>query len=214
MKFVAANAPREVVTAVRQKGLSSLPADQAAHLPPSIDAGSDEHMTFFKASFDDGDAMHGGMTDAAWKGMLAAQATWDGAMAWNAVKAFEQVASDPQSVVVVLVGSGHVAYGLGIERQARAYFHEPIASVIGMPIADEHGRDSGRPRVVRELHLGHRRARRTPPGPRWASRRGPRRTGAGRSSTSRRTRPPRRLASPSAISSSRSTKRRSTTGRR
>ena len=96
-------------------------------------------MTFFKASFDDDDAMHGGMTDAAWKGMLAAQATWDGAMAWNAVKAFEQVASDPQSVVVVLVGSGHVAYGLGIERQARAYFHEPIASVIGMPIADEHG---------------------------------------------------------------------------
>jgi membrane-associated protease RseP (regulator of RpoE activity) len=71
--------------------------------------------------------------------MLAAQATWDGAMAWNAVKAFEQVASDPQSVVVVLVGSGHVAYGLGIERQAGAYFHEPIASVIGMPIADEHG---------------------------------------------------------------------------
>ena len=139
MKFVAANAPREVVTAVRQKGLASLPADQAAHLPPSIDTSSDEHMTFFKASFDDDDAMHGGMTDAAWTGMLAAQATWDGAMAWNAVKAFERAASDPQSVVVVLVGSGHVAYGLGIERQARAYFHEPIASVIGMPIADEHG---------------------------------------------------------------------------
>ncbi len=155
MKFVAANAPREVVTAVRQKGLSSLPADQAAHLPPSIDTSSDEHMTFFKASFDDDDAMHGGMTDAAWKGMLAAQATWDGAMAWNAVKAFEQVASDPQSVVVVLVGSGHVAYGLGIERQARAYFHEPIASVIGMPIADEHGPIPVVRALVRELHLGH-----------------------------------------------------------
>jgi predicted metalloprotease with PDZ domain len=39
----------------------------------------------------------------------------------------------------VLVGSGHVAYGLGIERQARGYFKEPIASVIGMPIADDKG---------------------------------------------------------------------------
>src|SRR5262245_35200249 len=77
LKFTAANAPRELVAAVRQKGLSSLPADQAAHLPPSIDVSSDEHMTFFKASFDQDDAMHGGMTDAAWKGMLAAQATWD-----------------------------------------------------------------------------------------------------------------------------------------
>lgn len=139
MKFVAANAPREIVTAVRVKGLSSLPADQAAHVPPSIDNSSDEHMTFFKASFDEYDAMHGGMTDEAWKSMLNAQETWDGVMAWNAVKAFEQVASDPQSVVLVLVGSGHVAYGLGIERQARGYFKEPIASVIGMPIADDKG---------------------------------------------------------------------------
>ena len=69
MKFVAANAPREVVA--RQSGRKASPACPpiAAHLPPSIgQPGSDEHMTFFKASFDDDDAMHGGMTDAAWKG--------------------------------------------------------------------------------------------------------------------------------------------------
>ena len=131
IRVVAANAPSELVTAVRQKGL--------AHLPPRIDVTSDEHLAFFKASFDEGDTMHGGMTDAAWTSMLAAQATWDGAMAWNAVKALEGLGADPKAVVVVLVGDGHVAYGLGIERQARAYFHEPIASIIGMPIADEHG---------------------------------------------------------------------------
>jgi uncharacterized iron-regulated protein len=136
---VAVNAPRDVVTAVRQKGLASLPADQSAHFPPRIDVSSADHMTFFKASFDEGDAMHGGMTDAAWTGMLSAQATWDGTMAWNAVKALERVGSDPAAAVVVLVGSGHVAYGLGIERQARTYFTAPIASVIAMPIADDHG---------------------------------------------------------------------------
>lgn len=137
--LVAANAPREVVTAVRQKGLASLPADQAGHLPPRIDADSEEHLAFFKASFDDGDTMHGGMTDAAWKSMLSAQATWDGAMAWNAVKALDPLAGDPKGVVVLLAGSGHVAYGLGVARQARLYFHDPIATIIAMPIADEKG---------------------------------------------------------------------------
>jgi uncharacterized iron-regulated protein len=137
--FVAANAPRDVVTAVRQKGLASLPADQSAHFPPAIDVSSAEHMTFFKASFDEGDPMHGGMTDAAWTAMLSAQATWDGTMGWNAVKTLERLGNDPKAAVVVLVGSGHVAYGLGIERQARTYFSEPIASVIAMPIADDKG---------------------------------------------------------------------------
>src|SRR4029077_17262224 len=118
------NAPRDVVTAVRQKGLTSLPADQAGHLPPRIDTDSDEHLAFFKASFDDSDTMHGAMTDAAWKSMLSAQATWDGAMAWNAVKALEPLAGDPKGVVVLLAGSGHVAYGLGVARQARLYFHD------------------------------------------------------------------------------------------
>ena len=81
--------------------------------------------------------MHGDMTDAAWTAMLSAQATWDGTMAWNAVKALERLGDDPKAAVVVLVGSGHVAYGLGIERQARTYFADPIASVIPMPIADD-----------------------------------------------------------------------------
>ena len=95
--FVAVNAPRDVVTAVRQKGLASLPADQSAHFPPTIDVSSADHMTFFKASFDEGDAMHGGMTDAAWTAMLSAQATWDGTMAWNAVKALERLGDDPKA---------------------------------------------------------------------------------------------------------------------
>jgi hypothetical protein len=70
--------------------------------------------------------------------MLAAQATWDAAMAWNAARALER-AHDPAAVVVVLAGSGHVGYGLGIERQARAWFNAPIASVMPVPVADDHG---------------------------------------------------------------------------
>ena len=76
-------------TAVRQKGIANLSPEQAARMPPKVDTDSAEHLAFFKASFGDGDALHGGMTDEAWKGMLAAQATWDAAMAWNAVQALE-----------------------------------------------------------------------------------------------------------------------------
>jgi S1-C subfamily serine protease len=59
-------------------------------------------------------------------------------MAWNAVQALKG-ATDANTIMVVLVGSGHVAYGLGIERQARAWFDGAVASVIAVPMADDTG---------------------------------------------------------------------------
>jgi S1-C subfamily serine protease len=40
---------------------------------------------------------------------------------------------------VVLLGSGHVAYGLGAPRQAASYGSVPMATVIVVPVADEDG---------------------------------------------------------------------------
>ena len=73
-----------------------------------------------------------GMTEDAWKSMAASQATWDGAMAWYSLKALERH-PDPKSIVVILVGSGHVIYGVGIEQQLRAWFKGGIASIV--PVA-------------------------------------------------------------------------------
>ena len=140
--LLAANAPRELVRAVRQQGIAGLSAEQAARMPPAVDTDNADHLALFKAQLGGGDSLHGGMTDEAWKGMLAAQATWDAAMAWNAVRALE-AADDPAAIVVVLVGSGHVAYGLGIERQARAWFDGPVSSVIAVPLADDEGAPTG-----------------------------------------------------------------------
>jgi hypothetical protein len=134
----AVNTPREVVNAVRRKGVANLTPEEAALVPPRIDTDDAEHMTLFKASFDEGDMMHGGMSDEAWKGMLAAQATWDASMGFNAVKVLTQ-APQAGAIMVVLVGSGHVAYGLGIERQARNWFDGRIASVIPVPVEDSDG---------------------------------------------------------------------------
>jgi S1-C subfamily serine protease len=48
--------------------------------------------------------------------------------------------------MVVLLGSGHVAFGLGVTRQARAATSRGMATVIPMPILDEDGKPA-RPRA-------------------------------------------------------------------
>jgi len=134
-RFFAVNAPREVISAVRKKGRDKLTPDEAAHLPAKIDTSSDEHRRLFRAYFGEGESTHA-MSDAALEGMFQAQCAWDATMAWNALKALE-AEHDPNAVMVVLLGSGHVAFGLGAPRQAASYAAVPIATVIPVPMTDE-----------------------------------------------------------------------------
>ncbi len=140
VRMFAVNTPREVVAAVRKKGLANLTPEEAAHIPKGIDVDSADYMAFFKATFaDETGPVHGaGMSDEMWKNMLGAQATWDATMGFNAVQALQR-ANDPKAIMVVLVGSGHVAYGLGIERQARHWFDGRITSIIPVPAATAAG---------------------------------------------------------------------------
>jgi len=136
----AVNVPRELVSGVRKKGFDGLTAEQKALLPPRIDTENADHLRLLKAFFGDEGGMHSAsMPEAMWQGMFRAQCTWDAAMAWNAVKALEK-AKDPNAVMVVLIGSGHVAYGLGAERQAKLWFDGGTASVIPIPALDEKDR--------------------------------------------------------------------------
>lgn len=140
VRMFAVNAPREVVNAVRVKGFESLTPEEAAHIPRKVDTSSPELRTLFKSHFDADDPLHSGMTEEQWDSMIAAQATWDAAMAHNALKALRE-RGGPDTVMVVLAGSGHVAYGVGIERQAAAQgFKGRIASVIPVSVADLEGR--------------------------------------------------------------------------
>ena len=138
--MVAVNTPREVVAAVRRKGLANLTPEEAAHIPREIDSDNADHMLFFKTTFEGEEGpVHGqNMPEEMWKNMLSAQATWDATMAHNAVQALKRDA-DPNAIMVVLVGSGHVAYGLGIERQARRFFDGGISSIIPLAVADSDG---------------------------------------------------------------------------
>jgi uncharacterized iron-regulated protein len=136
LPLVALNTPREVIAAVRTKGLRNLPPDQAAHMPPEIDTASSDHRRLFRAFLEDAGGVHAAsMSEAEADAMFAAQCAWDAGMAHHAVQAL--TGRGESAVVVVLAGTGHVAYGLGIARQAARWFDGRLVSVMPVPIVDD-----------------------------------------------------------------------------
>ncbi len=144
LPLVAVNAPREVVSAVRKKGLEGLTAEEAAHLPARIDTDSAEGMRLFRAELEGDGGMHASMSEEEWKGMFAAQCAWDATFAHNAVSALRKVENDPRAILVLLVGSGHVRYGLGAQRQAAQAFSGRMASLVPVPVRDDKGKPVAR----------------------------------------------------------------------
>ncbi len=136
IRLYAINTPRAVVTAVRKKGFSELTEEEASHLPGDVDISSKDHQRLYRAYFDEDDALH--MTDEVLEGMYRAQATWDATMGWNAVKALNEHGG-PDAIMVVLIGAGHVTFGLGSERQVAPYYEGKIASLIPVPVTDSDG---------------------------------------------------------------------------
>ena len=137
LEIYALNTPREVVRAVRQKGFDELTDDQREHVPKQIDTDSEEHVTLFKAIFaEDADSdFHASLPEAQLRAMFNAQCTWDATMGFNAVKALREH-DDPKVILVVMVGAGHLAYDLGIQRQVQQWYDGRVASVIPIPVGD------------------------------------------------------------------------------
>lgn len=129
LKMVGINAPREVVKTVRTQGFDALQDDDREHIPESIDTTNDEHRRLFRAYFEDDDTIHMQLSNEQWEGMFRAQTTWDAVMGWNAAQAVKRHGG-PNAIIVVLIGAGHVTYGLGAERQIRPRYDGGIASVV------------------------------------------------------------------------------------
>ena len=135
----ALNTPRETIKAVREKGLENLSPQEAERVPARVDTENEEHFRLFQAFFAAGeDQFHSSMSEGQWRGMFAAQCTWDATMAHNSVRALERHGGE-SAIMVVLIGSGHVAYGLGIQRQAAQWFDGTMAALLPIPVADEEG---------------------------------------------------------------------------
>jgi uncharacterized iron-regulated protein len=132
------NAPRDVIKAVRTDGFEGLTDEDLEHLPTSVDTSDDEHRELFRAYFEDDDSLHMAISDEQWEGMFRAQNTWDAVMGWNAAQAVRRNGS-PETIIVVLIGAGHVTYGLGAERQIRPRYDGGIASIVPVQVLDADG---------------------------------------------------------------------------
>jgi uncharacterized iron-regulated protein len=143
LRMVAVNSPREVVRRVRASGFGELSPEEAAHFPPKLAPDSEEHQRMYRAFFASDDALH--MNAEALQGLYRAQVAWDATMGWNALQALEQDGRK-DAIVVVLIGAGHVTYGLGSERQIAPHFKGRIASLIPVPVG-QGGAEAGRVRA-------------------------------------------------------------------
>jgi uncharacterized iron-regulated protein len=130
----AVNSPRPVVKSVRTKGFQNLTPEEAAHLPPNLAADEVEHQEMYRAFFDKNDVLH--MNNDELAGLYRAQTLWDATMGWNALQALQQHGG-PKAIMVVLIGAGHVAFGLGAERQIQSHYKGQISSLVPVPVVDD-----------------------------------------------------------------------------
>ncbi len=105
----ALNAPRELVRAVRQKGLDKLSADELRQLP-DLDLGDTLHREWFHGVFASGGHP---VTASEVDAFYMAQVVWDESMADGAARAL----ADGAEQVIVIAGAGHVARGRGIPQR-------------------------------------------------------------------------------------------------
>ena len=132
------NVPRDLVSQVRKEGFESLSDDDRKRLPPEIQPADDSYRRLFLSYFDDDSGMHG-MEGEMLEGFLNAQSSWDASMAWSAVQVLQHASQkqDGSTILVVLVGSGHVAYGYGVQRQAEPWLDGKITTLIPVPVTSD-----------------------------------------------------------------------------
>jgi uncharacterized iron-regulated protein len=122
---IALNVPRAWVHTVATTGFETLPTSARLQLPQGLGLDNANHRKVFD-SLMGGHSMAGGGMD----GMYAAQVLWDESMADTAIKFQELRKPDPNNLIVVIAGSGHVMYGQGINYRIKKHRHEDGITVV------------------------------------------------------------------------------------
>lgn len=110
LPVVALNVDGALVGKVRERGIAGLEAADRARLPADIDRGNAEYEARLKAIF----AQHPHTGGRGFDRFLDGQLLWDEGMAERAAR---YLAEHPDEAMVVLAGSGHLAYRDGIPRR-------------------------------------------------------------------------------------------------
>jgi len=137
IRMVALNSPRPAVNTVRSKGFDALSPEERAHLPPQIAPQTEAYETLFRSVFSKDDALH--MKGPMLEGLYRAQTMWDATMGWNALQALKEHGGR-NAIMVVLIGAGHVTYGLGAERQIAPFYTGRISSLVPVTLVDDEGK--------------------------------------------------------------------------
>lgn len=128
LPLYALNAPREVISKVRLKGWEALSAEEK-EIVPEPDLTHHEHRTLIRTIFESTDLPHqmkGEGLEMAFEGLYRAQTTWDETMAFHALRALEK----DEGRMIVLAGSGHLIYNLGINLRAYEKSRLPFKTVV------------------------------------------------------------------------------------
>ncbi len=126
LPLIALNVPEEITSKVGRKGLESLTAAERASLPTTLDDSDPHYRARLKEIF--GAHPHG--PGLPFERFLSVQVIWDEGMAERAALCLLE---HPQRRLVVLAGSGHIAYGTGIPRRMARRIEVPYAIVLTGP---------------------------------------------------------------------------------
>ncbi len=124
----ALNVPREVISKVRMKGWEAL-SEEEKKMAPEPDLTNEDHRTLIRTIFESTELPHqmkGKGMEMAFEGLYRAQTTWDETMAFHALQALKK----EEGRMVVLAGSGHLIYNLGINLRAYEESHLPFKTVV------------------------------------------------------------------------------------
>lgn len=130
----ALNVPRELISKIRMRGWQALSPEEK-RIIPEPDLSHEEHKQLIKAIFENMDLppqMKGAGLEMVFDGLYRAQVAWDEVMAANAVKANQ---ADGRRIVI-LAGSGHMLYNLGINLRAFEKNRLPFKTVVCIPVEE------------------------------------------------------------------------------
>lgn len=121
LPLVALNLPAELTRKVGQRGIEGLSDEERARIPAEIDRSDTAYQSRLEEIFE----QHPQTGDRSFDRFLEVQLLWDEGMAQRSAEYLE---SHPQHKMVILAGSGHIAFGSGIPR--RLVRRVPVSTAI------------------------------------------------------------------------------------
>jgi uncharacterized iron-regulated protein len=112
----ALNIPSGLASATAKVGIGGLSGEQRASLPRDIGTADEEYRSRLRRVFE----MHKGAKPEAFEHFVEAQLLWDEGMAESAAT---YLIANPERQIVILAGSGHVAFGAGIPKRLERRIH-------------------------------------------------------------------------------------------